>query len=302
MPFSSRHPRRAPFVRGASRGPWDGYRAQRRRPISRPRFQPRPELWPDEGLFAAWLGHSTVLLKLDGVTILTDPVLGDRCGVSVGSLTVGLKRLVAPALDAASLPPIDLILLSHAHLDHLDTRTLRLLERPHTTVITARNTSDLLRRRKRYREIRELDWEGETRLGPLAIRGVQVRHWGARMQTDVYRGYNGYLIETAQRRVVFGGDTAFTNAFRSLRSSRRVDLAIMPVGAYNPWIAAHCNPEQAMRMANDCGAEFVLPVHHQTFHLSREPYREPVERTLAAAGADSHRVSLTEIGQEWRLP
>ena len=302
MPLSSRPGiRRMATFRGAAPGPWAEYRSQRRRPILRPRFLPRPDLWPDEGLFAAWLGHSTVLLKVDGFTILTDPVLGDRCGISVGNVTVGLKRLVAPALDASALPHIDLILLSHAHLDHFDTRTLRLLEHSKTTVITAANTSDLLRRRRRYREIREIGWDQETRLGPLHLRGFPVRHWGARMQTDVYRGYNGYLIEAGRRRIVFGGDTALTDSFRALKTSRPVDLAIMPIGAYNPWINAHCNPEQALQMTNDCGAEFVLPVHHQTFHLSREPYREPVERMLAAAGAHEDRVSLTEIGQEWKL-
>ena len=75
-----------------------------------------------------------------------------------------------------------------------------------------------------------------------------MKHWGARMQTDTHRGYNGYLIESGRYRIIFGGDTAYTDAFRTVRSSRPVDLAIMPIGAYDPWICAHCNPEQALAM------------------------------------------------------
>jgi L-ascorbate metabolism protein UlaG (beta-lactamase superfamily) len=100
---------------------------------------------------------------------------------------------------------------------------------------------------------------------------------------------------------VFGGDTAYTDAFKALKTTRPVDLAIMPVGAYDPWIRVHCNPEQAWEMANDAGAEFMLPVHHQTFQLSREPYLEPIERTIAAAGAHPDRVALTKIGGEFHL-
>jgi L-ascorbate metabolism protein UlaG (beta-lactamase superfamily) len=249
-------------------------------------------------LHAAWLGHSTVLLKLDGFTILTDPVLGERCGVRMGPVTVGLKRMVAPALLRSQLPHIDLILLSHAHFDHFDLATLRGLERSGAAVVTASNTSDLLRTR-RYKSVQEIGWGERMRVGPLTILGIRVNHWGARMRTDTYRGFNGYLIETKRHRVVFGGDTAFTDTFRVARGARPVDLAILPIGAYDPWIHVHCTPEQAWRMGADCGAECLMPVHHQTFRLSREPYYEPVERFVAAAGGRPERVVVTEIGQEW---
>jgi L-ascorbate metabolism protein UlaG (beta-lactamase superfamily) len=226
-----------------------------------------------------------VLLKIDGFTILTDPILGARCGVRMGPVTVGLRRLVLPAVPRAQLPHIDLILLSHAHFDHFDLATLRGLERSGTAVVTAKYTSDLLRVR-RYQSVTEVGWGERVRVGPLSLLGIPVKHWGARMRSDVHRGYNGYLIETARHRVVFGGDTA---------------LAIMPIGAYDPWIHVHCNPEQAWRMGADCGAEHLLPVHHQTFRLSHEPYLEPVERFLAAAGAHSGRVIATRVGHEWSL-
>jgi L-ascorbate metabolism protein UlaG (beta-lactamase superfamily) len=251
-------------------------------------------------LYAAWLGHTTVLLKLDGVTILTDPVLGNRVGLNFGPMTVGLKRLVAPALRVDQLPKIDLIVLSHAHMDHFDLATLRALESRATTVVTAAKTQDLLRSR-RYAAVKELGWGERTRVGPIGLRAFEVNHWGARMHGDVYRGYNGYLIEAGRYRVLFGGDTAATTAFRALRSSRRIDLAIMPVGAYDPWIRYHCTPEQAWQMGNDAGAEIFLPVHHQTFALSREPRQEPIERLYGAAGREPERIGIQRIGQEMHL-
>jgi L-ascorbate metabolism protein UlaG (beta-lactamase superfamily) len=257
-------------------------------------------LWSDSGLHAAWLGHTSVLLKIDGVTILTDPVFSVRAGIGLGPVTLGLKRLVEPALSLAELPKIDVILLSHAHMDHFDIRSLRRLESPGTTVVTASRTADLLRV-NRYAAVHELDWGTRARVGPMEIRAFQVKHWGARMRSDTYRGYNGYTIEAGDYRVLFGGDTAMTSSFRQLKSSRPFDLAIMPVGAYNPWIRSHCNPEQSWQMAQDAGAEFFLPVHHQTFTLSREPYFEPIERVCESAGNHPDRVALHRIGQQFHL-
>lgn len=261
-------------------------------------FVPHARDWPDHGLHAAWIGHSTVLLKIDGMTVITDPVLSPRVGIGLGPVTLGLKRLVAPALNLRSLPPIDLILLSHAHMDHFDLPTLRRLAGPNTTVVTAARTADLLCRR-RYAGVRELGWDQSTRLGPLEIRAFRVNHWGARVRSDRYRGFNGYTIDAGRYRVLFGGDTAMTHTFRALRSSRPFDLAIMPVGAYNPWIRAHCTPEQAWQMAEDAGFEHFLPVHHQTFRLGREPYTEPIERVYEAAGRHTERVAVGAIGQDF---
>lgn len=262
--------------------------------------RPDPHRWPDRGLFAAWLGHSTVLLKIDGFTILTDPVFNTRAGIRMGPVTLGIKRLVAPALAPERLPRIDLLLLSHAHMDHMDLPSLRRLESRHTSVVNASETSDLLRS-KRYRHVHELGWGQTARVGPVLVRAFEVNHWGARLRTDRRRGYNGYLIEAGRYRALFAGDTAMTAVFRKLRSSRPVDLAIMPIGAYNPWLRYHCNPEQAWRMANDAGAHFLLPVHHQTFPLGREPLFEPIERLYDSAGREPERIALGGIGQEFRI-
>jgi L-ascorbate metabolism protein UlaG (beta-lactamase superfamily) len=277
---------------------WKQYSKERKREILLAPDRPNPSQWSDRGVHAAWLGHSTVLLKIEGSTILTDPVFSTRAGVNLGLFTLGVKRLFAPALAIGELPRIDLVLLSHAHFDHFDIPSLRALESRGTTVITASRTADLLRV-KRYAQVRELAWDQRASVGPLEIRAFRVNHWGARMRNDAYRGYNGYTIDAGRYRVVFGGDTAETDTFRSLRSSRPFDLAIMPVGAYNPWIHYHCTPEQSWRMANEAGAEFFLPVHHQTFALSREPFLEPIERVAGAAGAHSYRIAVYRIGQEF---
>ena len=279
---------------------WQRMAEDRRRPIAPSPRIPRVAAWSSNGVHAAWIGHSTVLIRIDGFTILTDPVFSARIGIKMGPVTLGVKRLVEPALSLEELPAPDLILLSHAHMDHLDRPSLRRLENSGATVITAAGTSDLLRP-KRYRAVHELRWDESHQVGPVRIRAFEVRHWGARTHTDVHRGYNGYLIESGRHRIVFGGDTAYTDLFRRIRSSKPVDLAIMPIGAYDPWIRAHCNPEQALAMANDAGAEFVLPVHHGTFKLSDEPYTEPMERLLAASGASEDRIAVREIGEEFHL-
>jgi L-ascorbate metabolism protein UlaG (beta-lactamase superfamily) len=184
-------------------------------------------------------------------------------------------------------------------MDHLDLATVRTLESNRVEVVMARSTSDLIRG-SRFSRVNEVGWGERIEAAGFTIRGLEVKHWGARMRTDTHRGYNGYVIERGRWRVLFGGDTADTDAFRRQRNGN-ADLAIMPVGAYDPWIFAHCNPEQAWRMANDFGAEHFLPVHHQTFKLSREPINEPLERTLIAAGNAASRVVAREIGSEFHL-
>ena len=271
---------------------------ERNRPILPAPQRPRIHDWPQTGLHAAWIGHSTVLLSIDGFTILTDPVFSAKIGINFGAMTIGLKRLVAPALQISAFPRPDLILLSHAHMDHFDLPSLRRLANRESMLVTAPSTSDLLRV-SHYRAVHELKWNETVQIGPASVQAFEVNHWGARMRNDTHRGYNGYLIECGRFRVVFAGDTAQTDSFRRLRTGKPVDLAIMPIGAYNPWIHVHCNPEQALAMADDAGADLVFPVHHKTFELSREPGAEPMERLLRAAGGSGDRVVLRDIGNEF---
>jgi L-ascorbate metabolism protein UlaG (beta-lactamase superfamily) len=262
---------------------------------------PTPQYWNSQDITAAWLGHSTVLLNFYGVNILTDPALGRRVGADTLFGTIGAKRLIAPALLARQLPPIDLVLLSHAHMDHLDPATLRALPgRPRA--VTARNTLDLLRD-TRLNEPRELAWGERTRIstlnGEVDIAAFEVKHWGARWRVDTHRGYNGYTITREGRSLLFGGDTAWCGSFRGLRRQGPFEMAIMPIGAYQPWIGAHCTPEQAVRMANDAGARFVLPIHFKTFPLGREGSIEPMERLEGAVEAE--RIAWRQVGQTFRV-
>ena len=286
---------------------WREWTIESWRPITPAFAKPEPLRWNDSEVTAAWIGHATVLINFFGIKVLTDPVLFPRIGIRLPGFTIGPKRLTAPALKFRELPRIDLIVLSHAHFDHFDLRTLHRFDEG-TRVITAPNTADLLRW-TRLRDITELRW-GETKVlniasqmkGDIAISAFQVRHWGARKQRDDYRGYNGYVIERNGRRILFGGDTAMTNNFAELSQHGPVDLAIMSIGAYNPWIQSHCTPEQAIEMATAAGARFIMPVHHQTFRLSFEPFREPIERFQAALSNTPERIALREIGETFVLP
>jgi L-ascorbate metabolism protein UlaG (beta-lactamase superfamily) len=257
--------------------------------------RPAPATWPDDRLTATWLGHATVLFNLLGSRVLTDPALESRIGIGRGRAKLGPRRLVQPALRPRELPPLDLLLLSHAHMDHTDLGTLRALPRD-LPVLVQRGNRDLVRR---FRNVTELEWGQAVEIAGLEVESFPVRHWGARMVTDNHRGYGGYLVRKAGRTVAFAGDTAYTDLLARLRDRGPIDLAILPIGAYDPWIYNHASPEEAWRMFRDLGAHYLLPVHHSTFRLSREPLEEPIRRLLAAAGDERWRVALTQVGETW---
>ncbi len=262
--------------------------------------RPQPREWSDERLTVAWLGHATVLMNFYGTWLLTDPALRPRVGVSAGAVTLGPRRLVQPALRVKELPALDAVLVSHAHMDHCDLGTLRRLPR-RSAVIVPKGMRDLVRR---FARIEELQWGESVEINGARVELIEVSHWGARRLTDKHRGYGGFLIEKNGRAVVFGGDTAYTPAFARLLGERRkrIDLAVLPVGGYNPYLQVHANPEQAWAMRGEMGAEFILPMHHSTFKLSREPAGEPISRLMEAAGDEGRRVVLSEVGETWMLP
>lgn len=263
-------------------------------PPARAKIVPNFAGWEDRKLSAIWIGHATVLLRIGGMTVLTDPVFTNRVGLGLWLTTLGPQRHIAAAVSARQLPKIDLIMISHAHFDHLDRQSLASLDKK-TPVVTAEHTRDLVWDLG-FRDVRELRWGERTRLNGLAITARQVQHWGARTFFDKHRGYNAYLLESSAGRVLYGGDTAYQELFKDIA---RVNLAIMGIGAYDPYIQAHATPEQAWTMANHARADFVLPMHHSTFRLSHEPMREPLERILAAAGKESARIPVREPGGTW---
>lgn len=260
--------------------------------------KPVPASWSNDRLTVAWLGHATTLINFYGTWLLTDPALRLRIGINVGGLTLGMRRLVRPALGVSELPPLDAVLVSHSHMDHCDLGTLHRLPRGLHAVVQQGNL-DLV---KRFRQRSELEWGESVLINGARIEAIEVNHWGARRLTDKHRGYGGFLITKNNRALVFGGDTAYTNAFARLRHRASIDLAIMPIGAYDPYIYAHANPEQSWAMRREMGAKYILPMHHSTFRLSREPAGEPIERMLRVAGDESWRVAVREPGQTWVLP
>jgi L-ascorbate metabolism protein UlaG (beta-lactamase superfamily) len=279
-----------------------GLIAETGRSILQPGAVPAPETWNPNAITATWLGHATVLVNFYGLTILTDPVLVRNVGADVGFGTVGPKRLIAAALRPHELPPIDLVLLSHAHMDHLNSATLRLL--PGTTrAVTARATADLLQG-TRLKEPQELGWGDRTRIttahGDVDVEAFEVKHWGARWRHDKHRGYNGYIVEREGKKIIFGGDTAWTESFGGLQNKGPFELAIMPIGAYKPWIESHCTPEEAVHMAESAGANYILPSHFKTFALGREGTVEPMQRLEAAI--EARRIGWRDVGETFLLP
>lgn len=270
-----------------------------------PAERPAPAQWSDEAITGSCLGHATVFLDFFGVRVLTDPVFSERVGPGIPPLILGPKRYIAPALTPKELPAPDVIVLSHAHFDHFDIWSLRKFSRE-TPVVTARHTANLLRC-LRFKHINELAWGEsvtiETRAGEIRFTALEVAHWGARMVRDDHRGYNGYLMERRGRAVCFAGDTAYTPLFGRLHDpSRSLDLMLMPIGAYDPWIRAHCSPEQAVAMARDAGARAFVPIHHETFKLSAEPMDEPAARLRAALADQPPRLLALRVGETFQVP
>ncbi|MGB8954555.1 MAG: MBL fold metallo-hydrolase [Tumebacillaceae bacterium] len=267
--------------------------------------KPSPHLWSKDEVTVAWVGHSTLLIHFFGVKILTDPVFAEKVGVKIaGPWIVGPKRHTAPALTLDEIGEVDVILLSHAHLDHFDLPTLKRLSNPRTEVVTASNTGRLLRRFA-FGRVHELGGQERITLGSgVTITAVPVRHWGRRFPWNSDYGWNGYLIEHHGVRMFFAGDTAYTPTFQALREEGEILVAFLPIGAYSPdsYQGAHCTPEQAWQMFLDSGAKWLVPIHWDTFVLSQEPVREPIERLLAAAGDETERIVIREHGDEFKLP
>jgi L-ascorbate metabolism protein UlaG (beta-lactamase superfamily) len=278
--------------------------ADSRRKILPAPVKPNPAAWSDNQITICWLGHATTLINFYGLKILTDPVLGNHIGPSLGIGTLGPKRYVAPALRLDELPPIDLVLLSHAHMDHMDVATMNRLASK-APIITAKTTGDVLDGTG-SKKLAEMRW-GEKLVfhsgkKELQLEAFEVKHWGRRWPNGIDRGYNGYVLRREGKSLLFGGDTAQTPLFLDIKSRGPFEAAIMPIGAYNPWIWNHCTPEQAVNMANFAGAKYIVPVHHQTFKLSREPMNEPLERLQSILQNEPQRIALKQIGEHFICP
>jgi len=260
-----------------------------------------PASWPDNSLTVANLGHATVLMNFFGTRLLTDPSLFSRVGMSIDSiLTIGPKRVVEPPLAPAQLQQLDIILITHAHMDHLDIPSLKAL--PKSAVVVACDKCSQLIAPLGFKDVRELKWGESTVVKGLTIRAMGARHWGRRWPPfGADYGFNSYVLEKDGRRMLLACDSADTDLFAALASTPP-DVAVFSIGAYDPWILNHANPEQVWMMFQSTRAHYLVPIHWGTFKLSKEPMEEPLQRLIKAAGDQQDRIVLRQIGGSWTMP
>lgn len=275
-------------------------------------FKPSPKSWSDDELTLAWIGHSTLYINFYGIKILTDPVLFERIGVYFLGMTFGPQRYSAPALEIDEIPKPDLILLSHAHMDHMDFQTLMSLTDRFPNemdCITAYNTMDVISELK-WKSLQEMDWGSELEFLGIKFKAYEVKHFGWRYpwEKDRSKGYmedgrsyNAYVLDRNGKRILFGGDTAFTELFQKVDGGS-VDIAIMPIGAYVPWRKNHCNPEEALIMAAEhLKAKYFVPIHCNTFKQGTEPIDEPLSWLNKSYKNYNIELGWDEIGQTFVL-
>jgi L-ascorbate metabolism protein UlaG (beta-lactamase superfamily) len=263
--------------------------------------QLEPASWPDNSLTIANLGHATVLMNFFGTRVLADPSLFSRVGMSFDSiLTIGPKRVVDPPLAPAQLQQLDVILITHAHMDHLDIPSLKAL--PKSAVVVACSKCSQIIAPLGFKDVRELKWGESTVVKGLTIRAMGARHWGKRWPPfGADYGFNSYVLEKNGRRMLLACDSADTDLFASLASTPP-DVAAFSIGAYDPWIWNHASPEQVWAMFQSTRAHYLVPIHWGTFKLSKEPMEEPLQRLVKAAGDQQDRIVLRQIGGTWAMP
>ncbi|MFZ1280111.1 MAG: MBL fold metallo-hydrolase [Ignavibacteriaceae bacterium] len=277
-----------------------------------PNFKPDPTKWKNDEINIAWIGHSTVLINFYGTTILTDPVLFDTIGVSIFGMTFGPSRFTHPALTVDEIPKPDIILLSHAHMDHMDYETLSTIAGncPNKIdCITAYNTADVIAELE-WKSLQEIDWNEEKELQGIKFKALEVKHFGWRYpwEKDRSKGYmkdgrsfNAIVIEKNGKKILFGGDTAYQDLFKPLKDEN-IEIAIMPIGAYNPWKRNHCNPEEALIMADEhIGAKYFIPIHTKTFKQGSEPIDEPLTWLSDSISKYKIKLALDDIGKTFTL-
>ncbi len=256
----------------------------------------KPVLARDGEMGVTFIGHSSFFLQIGGQNVLIDPNFARWLFV--------LKRLRRPGLRIRDLPRIDLVLVTHAHFDHLHRPSLRAIVRHSRkwgappTIVVPRHVPDLISDLG-YQRVVELDWWQEHRENSLGVIHVPSRHWGARVIHDMHRGYGGYVLRTPRHSVYHAGDTAYFEGFREIGERLRPELALLPIGAYHPpsFRNVHTSPADAVRAFLDLRAQWMVPMHYGSFRLSHEPMDEP-ERLLAheagAAGVQDRVLVLRE--------
>jgi L-ascorbate metabolism protein UlaG (beta-lactamase superfamily) len=243
----------------------------------------QPLLVSPEELGVTFIGHSSFLIQIGGRKLLIDPVFAERL--------IALRRLRRPGVRIKDLPAIDLVLLSHAHMDHLNRPSLRRIV-AHNMKVSGRapiavvpwGVEDLVSDLG-FARVVTLEWWQTKSVSGLDISMTPCKHWGARLFKDTHRGFGGYVIRGGGHTLYHSGDTAYFDGFAKIGKRWKPDIALLPIGAYRPdsYRGVHTCPEEALQAFLDVGAQRMIPMHYGTFRLSQEPMDEPVERLLAAA-------------------
>jgi len=238
-----------------------------------------------------WIGHASFLLQTQGVNILIDPNWAKWLKV--------IKRIKHPGIELRDLPEIDLVLVTHAHFDHLDRKTLRRIAEDQPIVVpfeVGNLVHDL-----GFRSVHELNYWESFMHGPVKITLTPCNHWGARLLHDSHRGFGGFIIEAGGRTIFHCGDTAYFDGFKEIGERFSIDVALMPIGAYDPPSGreVHMNPEEAVQAFLDLKARRMVPMHYGTFRLSYEPMDEPPRRLRRHAESQglAERISFMTEGQ-----
>lgn len=257
------------------------------------------------GLRITMVGHASALIQTAGLNILTDPIWSERAS-PVGF--AGPRRVTAPGVAFERLPPIDLVLVSHNHYDHLDLTTLKRLHQVHRPVVLVPLGNDsLLRSAIPGVRVVAGDWESRHQVGPLQVTLTCAQHWSSRSLLDRRMAlWCGFWIESESGSVWFAGDTGYGDGaiFRDLGARLGApDVALLPIGAYAPrWFMApqHIDPAQAVQILLDTGARQALGIHWGTFQLtdeSREAPAEELRTALTAAGIAFERFPAIQPGE-----
>jgi L-ascorbate metabolism protein UlaG (beta-lactamase superfamily) len=244
-----------------------------------------------------FIGHASFFLQIGGENVVVDPNFARWLFV--------LKRLRKPGVRIPDLPPIDVVLITHAHFDHLHRPSLRAIVQ-HTkryrgsgpTAVVPEHVFDLVSDIG-FRDVVELNWWRSYRHRDVTITHVPSRHWGARILRDAHRGYGGYVLRGGKHSIYHAGDTAYFSGFREIGTRLCPQVALLPIGAYNPpqFRNVHTSPGDATRAFLDLNSRWMIPMHYGTFRLSHEPMEEPLqllEQEAAAAGVSDRVLVLPE--------
>lgn len=282
-----------------------GGKAKWPRRVENASYPPPPRRVEGQSLNATWIGHSTVLIQTAGLNILTDPFLSERASPVAFA---GPRRVRAPSHHAETLPPIDLILLSHNHYDHMDLPALKRLARHHrATMVMPLGNGRYVRSVTSGLAISELNWGESTTLADFRITLTQALHWSKRGFSDANRAlWGAFAIEAPSGLIYFAGDTGFGDGgtFAGIRRQFGAPrLSLLPIGAYEPrWFMKpqHMNPEEAVEAHRLLGSATSLAIHHGTIQLTDEPMDEPPRRlaeSLALREIAPNRFLIADVGQ-----